>query len=222
MRHIERFDAIYRPVTGTLLGAALLVALALPGCRDTPEERRDAILHGTPEERAEALGYATEAALAGEASLPGGRDEVASLAQDHLLDARQVVRLAAVESIERLAPPDAAPALVPLLGDEAEFVRVAAARALGTLRSIDPGVIAGLVLALDRDASAHVRRTAATALGALRSTDALRPLYEHLADPIEDASVRYACARALNTITNMPFGDDIRAWRAYLAGRGGS
>ncbi len=149
----------------------------------------------------------------------------------HWLGHRDVrLRAAALEVLQALPDPEAAPAVARALGDAKPSVRIGAARALaltggdvavsallGQLDDTDANVrrevIAGLATIVDaravvpllgkmQDQQPEIRREAADALGAIGDARAISSLTVALAD--SDAEVRAAAARALGRLAASP------------------
>jgi HEAT repeat protein len=104
------------------------------------------------------------------------------------------IRRGAAEVLGDLGPRaiGSVPALTQVLKDKEESVRVAAARALGTIG--DRSAVPSLVLELN-DASASVRATASESLGKIRAQESIRALTEKLSDP--ETVVRVKAAQAI-------------------------
>lgn len=98
-------------------------------------------------------------------------------------------RLRAVGALGKSGDPRAVGPLAGLLNDRDPEIRLAAATALGQLKSGRPVEIL-LQRLRDRTEQADVRRQAAAALSAIRSTGALRGLREFVADDNEDPDLR--------------------------------
>jgi HEAT repeat protein len=98
-------------------------------------------------------------------------------------------RLRAVVALGKSGDPRAVWPLVDLLGDTDQEIRLAATRALGSLKSGRP--VDELVKRLqDRSEQIVIREQAAVALLAIRSTGALRGIREFVADETEDTAIR--------------------------------
>jgi HEAT repeat protein len=108
-------------------------------------------------------------------------------------------RLLAVSALGKSDDPRAVRPLMDLLGDPDPALRVSAANALGQLksgRSVE--VLIGRLR--DRSEQIAVRHQAALALASIRSTGAIRGLREFVADPDEDAEVRFSVGEILATV----------------------
>jgi HEAT repeat protein len=98
-------------------------------------------------------------------------------------------RVRAVVALGKSGDPRAVRPLVDLLGDTDQEIRLAATKALGSLKSGRP--VDELVERLqDRSEQMVIREQAAVALAAIRSTGALRGLREFVSDETEDPSIR--------------------------------
>ena len=98
-------------------------------------------------------------------------------------------RLRAVVSLGKSGDPRAVRPLVDLLGNSDNEIRLAATKALGTLKSGRPAD--DLVERLrDRSEQVVIREQAAVALLAIRSTGALRGIREFVADETADTAIR--------------------------------
>lgn len=131
------------------------------------------------------------AAIAQLSAVPGGDGNTAATA---LQDSDSAVRAAAVESYAALEQDDAVEALVPLLGDASQEVRVATLSGLLRFGGIQGGIEGGTHLAKLLASSERSDRTeAARGLGSLGSA-AYRPLRRLLDDP--DPAVRRAALKS--------------------------
>jgi len=131
------------------------------------------------------------AAIAQLSAVPGGDGNTAAAA---LRDPDSAVRAAAVESYAALEQDDAVEALVPLLGDASQEVRVATLSGLLRFGGIQGGIEGGTQLAKLLASSERSDRTeAARGLGSLGSA-AYRPLRKLLDDP--DPAVRRAALKS--------------------------
>jgi HEAT repeat protein len=121
-----------------------------------------------------------------------------------LQDKNTDVRRTAVESLGKIGDRSAVAEVLPLLSDEAPFVRAAAAKALGRMGSAsDEAIVVGLLRSLG-DPAGIVRLAAAIAIGDIE------PSSRQVADivPLLQASkvdVRRAAVRALLSLDTSPF-----------------
>jgi HEAT repeat protein len=111
-------------------------------------------------------------------------------------------RLPAVVALGKSGDPRAVRPLVDLLTDPDVQIRLAAATALGSLKSGRP--VDELIGRLqDRNEERAVREKAAAALTAIRSTGALRGLREFVADESEDPALRAYAGSLLGDIGSL-------------------
>ena len=110
-----------------------------------------------------------------------------------------LIRKEAVAALGKLKDRSAVTDLITVLENtnESKSIRAAAAASLAML--LDERASAPLLAALD-DENAEVRLQAVTALGVIKGANAVNKLVEILQNPLEDTSVRTACATALGLI----------------------
>lgn len=142
------------------------------------------------------MGVSLEKQNSGWDAFPAGRGGVYDLVYTASGRADAAGRLQAIEALGRSDDPRAVRPLADLLGDEDPAVRLAAAAALGQLKSGRP--VDDLVGRLrDRGEDPAIRRQVVTTLAAIRSTGALRGLREFAADPDEDLALRESAQSVL-------------------------
>lgn len=120
-----------------------------------------------------------------------------------LRDKNEVVRATAAASIIFLPRLEAGAALIPLLGDRAEFVRGEASFALGEVR--DSRAVAPLIRLMQADKVLEVRTAAAVALGKIGDRTAIESLAAVLKNrPTEDDEfLRRSAARSIGQIAQI-------------------
>lgn len=137
------------------------------------------------------------------AALVARGEEVVPILLECLEGDAGVLRLRALSLLALFGNPVAASPVVSLLRHSEPAVR---ARAAGTLaRLAAPSAVPALARLLAREAETAVRLAAARALVRLVQTghdDALRPLFEVIADPDEDARVRVAALECVPWVSS--------------------
>lgn len=106
-------------------------------------------------------------------------------------------RATAIWVLARTGESRAVPILLASLASRSPEIRGAAARGLGELGILKPGVVESLIKRLRRDSEAPVREAAAYALGLLGDRAALSPLLQTVANRKEVERVRTMATEAV-------------------------
>ena len=130
---------------------------------------------------------------------PALRQNMMAAIRQELANQSYLVRKEAVAALGKLKDRSAVADLIAVLENtnESKSIRATAAASLAML--LDERAFAPLLAALD-DENAEVRLQAVTALGIIKGANAVNKLVEILHTPLEDTSVRAACATALGLI----------------------
>jgi HEAT repeat protein len=135
-------------------------------------------------------------------------DESAQALRTYIHDPVPEVRYAAVDGLVRQQSPQAAAAIIEVLGDHDADVAQRAAWALGELR--DEVAIKPLLEKLQTKSPVAVRRMSALALGRIGDPQVAFVLDRSALDPGEDVSVRAASIQALGILGNTDAGTTFR------------
>lgn len=163
---------------------------ALKSVDDDEEWIRWAVVHTIGEIRATSDKVAMTPAL---------RENLMAAIRQELANQSYLVRKEAVAALGKLKDRSAVADLIAVLENtnESKSIRATAAASLAML--LDERASAPLLAALD-DENAEVRLQAVTALGNIKGANAVKKLVEILQTPLEDTTVRAACATALGLI----------------------
>ncbi|MEX1015968.1 MAG: HEAT repeat domain-containing protein [Phycisphaeraceae bacterium] len=219
------------PVAVRRAGGSLLGVLALTlaiGCQSSPgrpvddaswfadllpqfatapspsEAARDAFNVYSPDRRREAVDYLATAPF-------GGEPVYVRMYRLLIDDPDASVRASCAKALGLHGTAEDATAIIPLLRDDAAFVRWEAAKALQRLHN--PDAAQPLATLLQDDEDADVRMEAATALGQYPSSAVFQTLVGALHDT--DYGVARAARQSLRTLTGQDHGPEAGDWLAW-------
>jgi len=138
----------------------------------------------------------------------GGEEPYVQMYRKLLFDQDATVRAACVKALGLHGEPSDVPEMLPLLVDNAPFVRWETAKALQRLHH--PDAVGPLMDAAAKDEDGDVRMSAAYALGQYPQTPVFNVLVGALTDT--DFGVRVSAARSLHLLTGQDLGSDGAAW----------
>lgn len=126
-----------------------------------------------------------------------------------------VMRTAAIGVLSQLPTPAARHGLRNAIADENPQVRIAACDAWRSIR--DTEAMDHLARTLGSDTNDDVRIAAARALGDFQHPSAVQALGLALDD--SDPALQFRAVQSLKTAAGRDFGDNVPAWRDFVAGR---
>jgi len=138
----------------------------------------------------------------------------AQLAQEATSEDDPLIRIQIVRTLAALETPAATAALSARLNDPDSDVRIAVCEGLASRG--DAEAIRILSAALASDTDIDVRLAAARALGETGNPAAIKGLAVGLEE--DDPAMQYRVVQSLRKLSPQDFGDDVPAWRQYLAG----
>ncbi len=139
---------------------------------------------------------------------------VGDLARQIQIENDPLVREAIIASAAEFQTPLAERILLAGLNDDAVAVRILCCRLLG--KRAEPQLIEPLSGVIRQDSDIDVRMAAISALGEIKAAEAVQAL--SVALDHRDPAVQYAGVQALKSASGEDFGNDVRAWRQFVAG----
>jgi len=139
----------------------------------------------------------------------------ANLAQAIRTELDPLIRAEIVRALASFQTTTATAVMTAGLNDPDSRVRVACCESLG--KRPGPEAVQALGEALTNDSDMSVRLAAARALGETGDTAAVAPL--GLALDESDPAMQLRAVESLRAITGREYGQDVNAWREYVAGR---
>ncbi|MFA9478672.1 HEAT repeat domain-containing protein [Phycisphaerales bacterium AB-hyl4] len=171
---------------------------------------RDAFYVYSPDRRREAVDRLSAAPF-------GGEPVYVRMYRLLIDDPDASVRASCVKALGLHGSPADVRRILPMLEEDASFVRWEAAKALQKLH--DPAAVSPLAAAVQNDEDADVRQDAARALGQYRTSTAFQSLVGALHDT--NHGVARAARDALITLTGEDQGTEARDWLSWAADRRG-
>lgn len=130
-------------------------------------------------------------------------------------DSNPVIRAEAVKTLARFRHEAILPGLQLGMEDADPSVRIAACRAWAEIGGT--GALQALAEAIARDDNVDVKTCAAAGLAQFRDPAAVEALGVALNE--SDPALQYQAMRSLRACTNRDFGNNVTAWREYVAGQ---
>lgn len=194
--------------------AALFCIGGLSGCSLWPFPAKERTSHVTPAKRVAAI-EALGRQATGE-NTPDQQQLSVQLARQIQTEHDPLVREAILRAASRTGTPLGNRILLAAVQDTDPFVRQTACRLLG--RRGDVGAVAALGNAAKADSDIDVRLAATRALGELGDTSAIPYLSSGLFDT--DPALQFAAVESLKLASGENLGNDVGAWREWVASRG--
>jgi hypothetical protein len=158
-------------------------------------------------------------ARAAERSTPSEQHRIAQLlAQQIGAERDTIIRAKIIAAITSTRTPLASEVLRAGLNDEDIDVQIAACDALGIWGGGDAVSALAKVLE-DKEANLDVRLAATKALAGVQDASAARALGLALEDR-QDPALQYRAAQSLRSVTGLDYGNNLVAWRDYVASLG--
>jgi HEAT repeat protein len=188
---------------------------SVAGCSLWPFAQKDHTSYATPAKRVAAVEQIGAQAAGSDA--PRQDQLTLELAQKIQTEPDPIVREAILHAASKFRSQMSDRMLMAALNDTDAYVRQTACRLVS--RRGSPAAIAELGRVAKADAEVDVRLAATRALGELRDASAVPYLSGGLAD--HDPAVQLATVEALKLASGQDLGNDVGAWREWVASRGG-
>ena len=197
-----------------LWAAALLVwGVSLAGCSLWPFAEKDRTSYATPAKRVAAVEQI--GAQAADSDMPRQEQLSLELAQKIQTEPDPLVREAILQAVSNFRTQMSGQMLQLALGDTDPYVRQTACRLIS--RRGDTSAMPELGRVAKDDADVDVRLAATRALGDLRNASAVPFLSAGLTD--RDPAIQLATVESLKLASGEDLGNDVGAWREWVAAR---